>query len=99
MDQPRSAFGYYGGDGGYVHRSHAFTGNTVYPFVLGGHIFAGTTTVIGGVLVNRWTGLDGLYYWWSVIAVWVVMLAVIFTSRYLHGGWQTKRVIEPPITD
>ena len=68
-------------------------------FVLGGHIFAGTTTVIGGILVNRWTGLDGLYYWWSVIAVWVVMLAIIFTLRYLHGGWQTKRVIEPLIAD
>ena len=68
-------------------------------FVLGGHIFAGAFTVIGGVLVSRWTGLGGLYYWWSVIAVWVVMLAVIFTARYLHGGWQTKRVIEPPIAD
>lgn len=68
-------------------------------FVLVGHIFAGTTTVIGGILVNRWTGLDGLNYWWSVIAVWVAMLAVIFTLRYLHGGWQTKRVIEPPIAD
>ena len=68
-------------------------------FVLFGHIFAGATTVIGGVLVNRWTGLDGLYYWWSVIAVWVFMLAVIFTLRYLHGGWQSKRVIEPPMDD
>jgi multidrug resistance protein, MATE family len=68
-------------------------------FVLGGHIFAGATTVIGGIAVNAWTGLDGLYYWWSVIAVWVVMLAVIFTSRYLHGGWQTKRVIEPTVAD
>jgi len=68
-------------------------------FVLGGHVFAGATTVIGGVLVNRLTGLDGLYYWWSVIAVWVVMLAVIFTLRYLHGGWQTKRVIEPTVAD
>ena len=68
-------------------------------FVLVGHIFAGTTTVIGGILVNRWTGLDGLNYWWSVIAVWVAMLAVIFTLRYLHGGWQSKRVIEPPIAD
>ena len=68
-------------------------------FVLGGHLFAGATTVIGGVLVNRWTGLDGLYYWWWVIAVWVVMLAVIFTSRYLHGGWQNKRVIEPLVAD
>ncbi len=68
-------------------------------FVLGGHLFAGATTVIGGVLVNRWTGLDGLYYWWWVIAVWVVMLAVIFTLRYLHGGWQNKRVIEPLVAD
>ena len=68
-------------------------------FVLGGHVFAGATTVIGGVLVNRWTGLGGLYYWWWVIAVWVFMLAVIFTARYLHGGWQTKRVIEPTVAD
>ncbi len=68
-------------------------------FVLGGHLFAGATTVIGGVLVNRWTGLDGLYYWWWVIAVWVVMLAAIFTLRYLHGGWQNKRVIEPVVAD
>ena len=68
-------------------------------FVLWGHLFAGATTVIGGILVNRWSGLDGLYYWWSVISVWVVMLAVIFTLRYLQGGWQTKRVIEPPVVD
>ncbi len=88
-------------------------------FVLGGHIFAGAMTVIGGVLVNRWTGLGGLdnrvdtkevlkldsdrindlLYWWWVIAIWVVMLAVIFTARYLHGGWQSKRVIEPTVAD
>jgi multidrug resistance protein, MATE family len=68
-------------------------------FVLGGHIVAGATTVIGGIWINRWTGLGGLYYWWWVIAVWVFMLAVIFTARYLHGGWQTKRVIEPTVAD
>ncbi len=68
-------------------------------FVLGGHVFAGGTTVIGGIGVNLWTGWDGLYYWWWVIFVWVVMLATIFTLRYLHGGWQTKRVIEPVLTD
>lgn len=68
-------------------------------FVLGGHVFAGGTTVIGGIGVNLWTGWDGLYYWWWVIFVWVVMLANIFTLRYLHGGWQTKRVIEPVLTD
>lgn len=68
-------------------------------FVLGGHIFAGTTTVLGGIAVNYLTGWDGLYYWWWVIFVWVVMLAAIFTARYLHGGWQTKRVIEPMVAD
>jgi hypothetical protein len=38
-----------------------------------------------------------LYYWWGVISVWVVVLAIIFTARYLHGGWKTKRVIEPDL--
>ena len=68
-------------------------------FVLGGHIVAGATTVIGGIAVNAITGWGGLYYWWWVIFVWVVMLAVIFTLRYLHGGWQTKRVIEPVVVE
>ena len=68
-------------------------------FVLGGHFFAGCATIFGGLLVNHYTGWGGLYYWWSVIFFWVVLLAVIFTLRYLHGGWQTKRVIEPLVAD
>jgi hypothetical protein len=24
-------------------------------------------------------------------------LAIFFTARYLHGGWKTKRVIEPDL--
>jgi multidrug resistance protein, MATE family len=68
-------------------------------FVLGGHLFAGSATLIGGIAFSTWEGMGGLYYWWSVITVWVILLAVIFTLRYLHGGWQTKRVIEAQIVE
>jgi len=66
-------------------------------FVLGGHAFAGITTVGLGVVGWQAFGWDGLFYWWSVITVWVVLLAIVFTARYLHGGWKTKRVIEPDL--
>ena len=68
-------------------------------FVLGGHICAGVSTVVGGIAFSQLTGIGGLYYWWSVITVWVILLAVIFTLRYVQGGWQTKRVIEPQIVE
>ncbi|MCY2979349.1 MAG: MATE family efflux transporter [Planctomycetota bacterium] len=68
-------------------------------FVLGGHLFAGSATLIGGIAFSTMEGMGGLYYWWSVITVWVVLLAVIFTLRYLQGGWQTKRVIEAQIVE
>jgi MATE family multidrug resistance protein len=68
-------------------------------FVLGGHLFAGIATLIGGIAFSTMEGMGGLYYWWSVITVWVILLAVIFTLRYLQGGWQTKRVIEAQIVE
>jgi MATE family multidrug resistance protein len=67
-------------------------------FVLCGHLFAGTLAVVSGITLNQF-GWEGLYFWWSVITAWVVLLAVIFTLRYLQGGWQTKRVIEPPVVE
>lgn len=67
-------------------------------FVLGGHVFAGSLAVVSGVTLNQF-GWEGLYFWWSIITAWVVLLAVIFTLRYLQGGWQTKRVIEPPVVE
>jgi multidrug resistance protein, MATE family len=68
-------------------------------FVLAGHLLCGMVTVVGGIAFSHFTGIGGLYYWWSVITVWVILLAVVFTLRYQHGGWQTKRVIEPPVVE
>jgi MATE family multidrug resistance protein len=68
-------------------------------FVLFGHLLSGAATVVGGILVSAYFGLGGLYYWWSVITVWVVLLAIVFTLRYVHGGWQSKRVIEPTVVE
>lgn len=68
-------------------------------FVLGGHTFAGGFAVSMGVLVSYWFNIGGLYYWWSVISVWVILLSIVFTARYLHGGWQYKRVIEPQLIE
>lgn len=65
--------------------------------VLAGHVFAGVGTVGFGVFGWWMFGWDGLYYWWSIITVWVVVLAILFTVRYLEGGWKTKRVIEPDL--
>ncbi|MFN7734379.1 MAG: MATE family efflux transporter [Pirellula sp.] len=65
--------------------------------VLGGHLVAGFGTVGAAVLGHWLFGWDGLYYWWSVITVWVILLAAIFTTRYFQGGWLKKRVIEPDL--
>ena len=66
-------------------------------FVLLGHAMGGFGTVGLAILGQKLFGWDGLYYWWGVISVWVFVLAIIFTGRYLQGGWKTKRVIEPDL--
>jgi multidrug resistance protein, MATE family len=69
-------------------------GDTSY--VLFGNIVCGLTCVaVGKVLGDYFNGK--LYWWWGVIMAWVISLAVVFTLRYLHGGWLHKRVIEPEL--
>jgi multidrug resistance protein, MATE family len=35
-----------------------------------------------------------LFWWWGVISVWVLAMAVVFSTRYLQGKWLKMRVIE-----
>jgi len=68
-------------------------------FVLIGHILSGFVTIGAGKLLGDYFYVGGgLYWWWGVMTAWVLVMAVIFASRYLHGGWQNKRVIEPDLS-
>ncbi|MCY2973433.1 MAG: MATE family efflux transporter [Planctomycetota bacterium] len=67
-------------------------------FVLIGHIVSGVVTIgTGKLLGDYFYDGGGLYWWWGVMTAWVLVMAVMFASRYLHGGWQNKRVIEPDL--
>jgi len=67
-------------------------------FVLIGHFLSGFLTIgMGKVLGDYLYGGGGLYWWWGVMTAWVIVMAVIFSARYLQGGWQSKRVIEPEL--
>jgi MATE family multidrug resistance protein len=62
-------------------------------FVFMASIVIGASVVGGGKVLGDW--LEGqLYWWWGVIFVWVVLLAVIFGARYYQGSWKKMRVIE-----
>jgi MATE family multidrug resistance protein len=47
--------------------------------------------------VSRETSENALYWWWSVITFWVLLMAIVFSSRYLQGSWKKMRVIESDI--
>ncbi len=69
-------------------------GDTAY--VLFANLICGITCVTIGKVLGDYFGAT-LYWWWGVITIWVMSLAIVFTLRYLHGGWLTKRVIEPDL--
>ncbi len=65
-------------------------------FVLFGNLICGITCVTVGKVIGDYVN-GTLYWWWGVIMAWVVSLAMIFTLRIVHGGWLSKRVIEPEL--
>jgi MATE family multidrug resistance protein len=69
-------------------------GDTAY--VLIGNVFSGLATLSIGKVIGDQIG-GGLYWWWGVITVWVILMAVLFAGRYVQGGWMAKRVIEPEL--
>ena len=37
---------------------------------------------------------DQLYWWWSILSGWIIMLAVMMIARFLQGRWKTMTMIE-----
>ncbi|MDZ4849236.1 MAG: MATE family efflux transporter [Pirellulaceae bacterium] len=69
-------------------------GDTNYVLIV--NVLSGVITVsLGKILGDIFNG--GLLWWWGVITIWVLSMAVLFAIRYLHGGWMKKRVIEPEL--
>lgn len=70
-------------------------------FVLLGSAIAGFSVVGIGYAISL-VVTPSLYYWWGVITVWVLAMALVFSTRYFQGKWQHMRVIEadvPPTND
>lgn len=53
---------------------------------------------VGSTQLGLVAGL-GLYWCWSVLTAWVVLLAVLFRHRFRYGPWRTMRVIEPEVVE
>ena len=80
------------------------TFNLVFSFALRG---AGDTSFVtwvglglsGPVLVlpswASWRFGWGLYWAWTFVTLYIVLLALAFLVRFLQGKWRTMRVIEP----
>lgn len=66
-------------------------GDTTYVLVAS---IAVSVLVVGSGIFFSYRIEPDIYYWWTVIAVWVAGMAVAFTGRYLHGGWKSKSVVE-----
>jgi MATE family multidrug resistance protein len=48
--------------------------------------------VVVGYTGQSWLG-GSLYWWWTVMTGWVVVLAATMSARFLSGAWQTKRLL------
>lgn len=66
-------------------------------FVLGAAIAASATAIAVGMAgVNMATqslAITPLHWWWSIITLWVWLLAVVMIARYRAGRWQTMRMV------
>ncbi|TWU51077.1 Multidrug resistance protein MdtK [Rubripirellula tenax] len=60
-------------------------------FVLfGGVVVSALVLVIGFV----WEPADdGLHWWWTMIALWIWLLATSMTARFAYGKWKTMRMV------
>ncbi len=66
-------------------------------FVLGSAITATMIAMAVGVtgvqIATDSLGIAPLHWWWSIITLWVLLLAVVMTARYRSGRWQSMRMV------
>ncbi|MGC3968409.1 MAG: MATE family efflux transporter [Pirellulales bacterium] len=66
------------------------------------YVFAASVSIAALGVLATYLGLErgwGLYWCWSVLTAWVVLLGVAFIYRFLYGPWREMRVIEPEAAD
>ncbi|MEM6273127.1 MAG: MATE family efflux transporter [Bacteroidota bacterium] len=66
-------------------------------FVLIGSAIIGLS-VVGLGFAGTFVFESSVYYWWAVISIWVLVMAIVFSSRFATGKWKTMRVIEADLT-
>jgi len=49
--------------------------------------------ILGANIAAERFGIATLHWWWSIITIWVWMLAVVMISRYRGGRWQLMRMV------
>ncbi len=66
-------------------------------FVLAAAIATSAVAILTGLLAYRYVveslAVTPLHWWWSVITLWVWMLAVLMVLRYRGGRWQAMRMV------
>ena len=68
-------------------------------FVVVVSVICSTLFVVGGILGHHSLESDTarLYWWWSMLTGWIVLLSIIYATRFLIGKWKSMQVIEPDL--
>jgi len=66
-------------------------------FVLVAAIVTASTSILIGVagegIAMEQYGISTLYWWWTVITIWIFLLAIAMVIRYWQAKWQTMRMV------
>ena len=60
-------------------------------FVLGSATVAGSLTVGAGIYFQPQQ--PSLQWWWYVLTVWIWVLAILMSARFISGRWKSKRMV------
>lgn len=61
--------------------------------VFGASAFSILVGIAGESLAQSHFKVSPLYWWWTIITLWVWLLAVVMIVRYRQGHWKTMRMV------